>query len=187
MKEDHSMQKALRLVEGEPDQLAVIMTTRAKADADRLGLDTSLADVVDEIELALSIEQSEIEDARRLRGLAKLREAAARQYAIRIGRLLRLAKADVPHGQWQDWVERNFSGKAASEYMRIARTRKRRAGRMNYAIPPDFERAQVEEARLYGDDPGTPEEREVARKAFAALTQSLRRPTLSGQVLKRRF
>jgi hypothetical protein len=100
----------------------------AKADADRLGLEASLASVVDEIELALGEEHGELEDARRLRRLTRLREAAALQHAIRIGKLLLRAKRDVPHGQFQDWVGRNFSGKVASEYMRIAKTKRRSTG-----------------------------------------------------------
>jgi hypothetical protein len=124
----------LKLVEDDkPDPLAVLMTelrakAQAKAEADRAGLEGSLASVVDEIEIELGNENGELEDARRLRRLAKLREAAALQHAIRIGKLLLQVKAKVPHGQWQDWVERNFSGKVASEYIRIAKTRRRSTG-----------------------------------------------------------
>jgi Protein of unknown function (DUF3102) len=123
-------QALLKLVEGEPDALTVLMTelrakAQAKAAADRLGLEVSLAPIVDEIELALSEEHGELEELRRL---ARLREAAAQQHAIRIGKLLLQAKRKVPHGQWQEWVKEHFSGKAASEYMHIAKVSKR-AGR----------------------------------------------------------
>jgi Protein of unknown function (DUF3102) len=121
-------QAMLKLVEGEPDALAVLMMElRAKAEADQLAVEGSLAAVVDEIELALSEEHGQLEE---LRQLARLRDAAAHQHAIRIGRLLLQAKRKIPHGQFQAWIkEQGFDGcRTASQYMHIAKT-SRRAGR----------------------------------------------------------
>jgi hypothetical protein len=119
------MQSNLKLVESEPSPLDVVMAKlRAKARAAKSGLAASLVPIVDEIELALSAEHGELEDARRLRQLAKLREEAARGHAVRIGRLLQHVKRRVPHGQFQEWVaKQNFGGRPATEYMRIARER----------------------------------------------------------------
>jgi hypothetical protein len=95
------MQSNLKLVESEPSPLDVVMAKlRAKARAAKSGLAASLVPIVDEIELALSAEHGELEDARRLRQLAKLREEAARGHAVRIGRLLQHVKRRVPHGQF---------------------------------------------------------------------------------------
>lgn len=54
---------------------------------------------------------------------AERAEAGAAHYAIQAGRLLMEAKELVPHGGWQDWLERNFSGsrRTAQVYMSLAR------------------------------------------------------------------
>src|SRR5262249_13622491 len=100
----------------------IVASLIAEAKASGHGLATSLSPIVDEIELALSIHNGELEDARRLREMAKLREHAARQHAIRVGKLLMKAKAKVPHGQFQEWVGKTFNNhNDATDYMRMAR------------------------------------------------------------------
>jgi hypothetical protein len=117
------MQNNLKLVETPLD--GIVAGLRAKAHAAKAELSASLAPIVDEIERALSVEHAELEDARRLRSLAKLREEAARGHAARIGRLLQRVKRRVPHGQFQEWCAKHgFVG--ASEYIRLAKQRGQR-------------------------------------------------------------
>ena len=87
----------------------IVASLIAEAKASGHGLATSLTPIVDAIELELSIHNGELEDARRLREMAKLREQAAKAHAVRIGKLLMKAKAKVPHGQFQEWVGKTFN------------------------------------------------------------------------------
>ena len=113
--------EALKLVE-EPRGLGEIVAELiATTEARKLARETSFSPRLAEIALALAAEASENDDARRLRGLARLREDAARAHAIRVGKLLIQIKAEVPHGQFGDWVKQNFKGRNAAEYMRLAR------------------------------------------------------------------
>jgi hypothetical protein len=68
--------------------------TRARAEA----IEAELEPLVDDIGLALADEQRELADAQRLRQLAKLRESAAGQHAVRVGRALEPSPTTVAQG-----------------------------------------------------------------------------------------
>lgn len=63
------------------------------------------------------------EDINREHGLCVASHRDSLRHAIICGRLLIAAKAQVPHGEWLEWLGGNFNGseRAAQGYMRLAR------------------------------------------------------------------
>jgi hypothetical protein len=63
------------------------------------------------------------EQINREHGLCRASWRDSLQHALIAGRLLTEAKAQVPHGEWLDWLRTNFDGseRAAQGYMRLAR------------------------------------------------------------------
>jgi len=63
-----------------------------------------------------------ISEIRRAHAAAQDAQKNAVQCAIRVGELLRIAREDIPHGQWEMWLQAKckFSARTARGYLRLA-------------------------------------------------------------------
>ena len=54
--------------------------------------------------------------------LARSSAATAVEWAVTCGRLLKIKKDDLGHGNWESWVEKHceFTSRSASAYMKVA-------------------------------------------------------------------
>ena len=123
----------------------------------------------------------------------------AMKHVVRVGKLLKQAKALVPHGEWKFWVNENFKGsmRTAQEYMLVAAnaqsvahlptlTEALAALRAQQKRPPELPSAEppkpVSELRRFLDEPRPREvakgpmhaEGEWPRRRSALVPQALR-------------
>jgi hypothetical protein len=99
------------------------------------------------------------------------------EHAAKCGQLLLKAKDEVPHGQWGDWLKKNFAGRkqrTAQVYMSVARTadRKRALGKTQHAAFLSLREVLDEIARERANERFNRRERQLAKRRAAIESAS---------------
>jgi DUF3102 family protein len=127
----------------------------------------------------LPADDEHVAEIRREHKAAHDAQREAVSHAIRCGELLLLAREDVPHGQWELWVQAKckFSSRAARGYLRLARldaANRQRVAEMSLRNAlAEIASESARQQRL---------ERQAARAAHREAEISAQRPAAGGVI-----